>query len=231
MDGRICVSADQPKVFLCQASIRVLQSCVVNMSLGARHSWEAANVHMQSSQTVPELDEHDERWGADDVDDNDPKFALDLATQAFLDFVLDLTDESKISAKDVCVLCWYAPKAGMSDGVRRIGFRPDAPSEHYQRHLDSVLDFAERRSQFYKLQVVGTRKQDASRSTFDMCVVPGHEVFNAAVEGDAGLSERLCHAKTTNGLPQVGTSIQWSKETQRRCIPWSLTTWLRCPTR
>ena len=90
----------------------------------------------------------------------------------------------------------------MSDVVRRMGFRPDAPSGRYQRHLDSVLDFAERQSQFYKLQVVGIRKQDASRSTFDMCVVPGHEVFNAEVEGDAGLSERLCHAQTTNGLPK-----------------------------
>ena len=157
---------------------------------------------MQSSQTVPELDEHDETWGADDVDGNDPKLAVDLATQAFLDCLLDLADESTISAKDVCALCWYASKAGMSDDVRRIGFRPDAPSEHQQRHLDSVLEFAERHSQFYKLQVVGTRKQDDSRSTFDMCVVPGHEVFNTEVESDAGLPERLCHAKTTNGLPE-----------------------------
>ena len=146
--------------------------------------------------------EHDETWSADDVDDNDPKLAVDLATQAFLDYMLDLADESKISAKDVCVLCWYESKAGMSDDVRRIGFRLDAPSGHYQRHLDSVLDIAERQSQFYKLHVVCTRKQDDSRSTFDMCVVPGHEVFHAEVEGDAGLSERLCHAKTTNGLPK-----------------------------
>ena len=35
-----------------------------------------------------------------------------------------------------------------------------------------------------------------------MCVVPGHEVFNAEVEGDAGLSERLCLAQTTSGLPK-----------------------------
>ena len=46
-------SIDQPSVLQCQASIRVLRSCVVNMSSGARHSWEAADVHMQSSQTVP----------------------------------------------------------------------------------------------------------------------------------------------------------------------------------
>ena len=71
------------------------------MSSGARHSWEAADVHMQSSGAVPELDEHDETWSAGDVDDHDPKLAVDLVTQAFLDHLLDLADESKISAKDV----------------------------------------------------------------------------------------------------------------------------------
>ena len=44
--------------------------------------------------------------GADDVDDNDPKLAVDLATQPFLDYMLDFADESKIFDKDVCVLCW-----------------------------------------------------------------------------------------------------------------------------
>ena len=100
------------------------------------------------------------------------------------------------SAKDVCVLCGYASKTGMSDDVGRSGFRPDAPSGHYQRHLDSVLDFAERQSQFYKLQVVGTRKQDTSRSTFDMCVVSSSVTRN----GPAGCS-------------QITTSIQWSNGT------------------
>ena len=110
---------------------------------------------------MSELYEHGETWRADDVDDNDPKLAVDMATHAFLDYLLGLTDESKVSAKDVCVMCWYVSKAGMSDDVRRIGLR---------RHLDSVLDFAERQSQFYKLQVVGTRKQDASWSIFDWVV-------------------------------------------------------------
>ena len=38
------------------------------------------------------------------------------ADQAFLDYLLDLADESKISDPETC---WYAPKAGMSDDVRR----------------------------------------------------------------------------------------------------------------
>ena len=59
-----------------------------------------------------------------------------------------LCDENGYSYEWISVLCWYASKAGMSDDVRRIGFRPDAPSGHYRRHLDSVLDFAERQSSF-----------------------------------------------------------------------------------
>ena len=61
------------------------------MSSGARHSWEA--VQMQSSGTVPELAEHDETRGAHDVDDNDPKLAVDSGTQACLDYLLDLANE------------------------------------------------------------------------------------------------------------------------------------------
>ena len=95
----ICGSTDHPKVFQSEASIRVLHSCVVNMSSCA-------------------LAEHGS--GPRSCGRQRRKAAVDLATQTFLDY------------------------------------RPDAPSEHYQQHLDSVLDFAEKQSQFYKLQVVGT---------------------------------------------------------------------------
>ena len=100
--GRVFCTFDsigQSKAFRRQASISVLHSGVVHVSSGARHSWEAADVHMHRSGAVSELD-HGETW---DVDDNDLKLSVDLATQALLDYLLDLADESKISAKDVCV--------------------------------------------------------------------------------------------------------------------------------
>ena len=78
----------------------VLRSCVVNMSSGARHSWGAADAHMQSSQTVPELDEYDETWGADDVEDNDPKL-----TKYFL------------------TACWTSPTSQRSLTQRCVGVR------------------------------------------------------------------------------------------------------------
>ena len=120
----------------------------------------------------------------------------------------------------------------MSDDRRRSGFRPDAPSGHCHRHLDSVLDFAERQSKFYMLQVVGTRKEDDSRSTFDMCVVPGHEVFNAEIEGDACRSGSVTRRRPT-ACPQITTSIQWTNGTPNEdvfpvdlrmdAVPYSLT--------
>ena len=167
------------------------------MSSDARHSSEAADVQIQSSVTMSELYEHDETWRADDVDDNDPKLAVDMATHAFLHYLLGLTDESKVSAKDVFVMCWYVSKAGMSDDVGRIGVRRDAPSGHHQRHLDSVLAFAESQSQFYKLQVVGTRKQDASWSIFDW-------VVGAALsrEDDRRLAQTVPRASSGQAEPQ-----------------------------
>ena len=142
-----------------------------------KHSWEAADVHMQSSAAVAELDEHDEAWGADDVDDNDPNLAVDLATPAILDYLLDLADESKRDA---------------------LGFA-------LTHHRDTtsgiwVLYLTSQRSQFCKLQVVVTRKQDASRITFDMCLVPGRSVRNLKVMLGCRSGSSTCW--TTNGLPK-----------------------------
>ena len=108
-----CDSTDQSKVFQCPASVRVLHSCVVNMSSIARRSLEAADVqmHMQSSGAVPELDEYDETWGADDVDDSDPKLAVDLATQEFLDYLLDLC-QRRLRSVWLCIESWDVRRCG-----------------------------------------------------------------------------------------------------------------------
>ena len=92
----------QPSVFQCQASIRFAQVCCQHVFGCAPQLGRSRCAHAELG-AVPELGEHDETWGAEDVDDSDPKLAVDLATQAFLDYLLDLADESKISAKDVCI--------------------------------------------------------------------------------------------------------------------------------
>ena len=86
----------------------------------------------------------------------------------------------------------------MSDDVRRIGFRPDSPSGHHQRHLEFVPDFAEKSV----LQVAGGGHSKAVRfkEHFHMCVVPGRSMRKLKVM--LGCRSGLSTCWTTNGLPK-----------------------------
>ena len=59
------------------------------------------------------------------------------AGRAFIDLLLSLLTCGRLSAKNVCILCWWASKGGLA-AARDLAFRPDAPSSHYQRHIDCV---------------------------------------------------------------------------------------------
>ena len=67
-----------------------------------QHSWEAADVHMQSSQTVPELDAYDETWDGDDVDDHGSKLTKHFYLQT---------------------ACWTSPTSQRSLTRKRVGVR------------------------------------------------------------------------------------------------------------
>jgi hypothetical protein len=95
-------------------------------------------------------------WETNDDDDDDegaatqqsggadlPEDGLSPEEEAgiiFVEILVWLVGRGKrISAKWVCVLCWYAARAGQKGPAGEFGFRPDAPTGHYQRHLDTVL--------------------------------------------------------------------------------------------
>eukprot|EP00959_Pyramimonas_sp_CCMP1952_P233559 4881203-Pyramimonas_sp.AAC.1 len=47
---------------------------------------------------------------------------------------------ARMTAKSLCALCWHAKEAGVKP-AEKYAFRIGAPSGHYQRKLDSALDF------------------------------------------------------------------------------------------
>ena len=86
------------------------------------------------------------------------------AADVFVNYVLDLVHTGKkVSAKDGCLLCCWAHRAGADDKVGKIGFHPNAQSGKYQRHLDQTLDTT-MRSEWYTVDVPGHDKYDSSRS-------------------------------------------------------------------
>eukprot|EP00969_Alexandrium_andersonii_P008456 369064-Alexandrium_andersonii.AAC.1 len=45
---------------------------------------------------------------------------------------------SILSAKQACLLAFWASKAGADGDAKKLGFRPGAPSGHYSRHWDAM---------------------------------------------------------------------------------------------
>ena len=117
-----------------------------------------------------------------DLSDEDQPFVPELTSdEAGLEFVqmlLDLLFAGKVAAKHLCVLCFWASKAGVK-AAGPYAFRPDAPSGHFQRHLDLVL--GAKVADTYEIALPGHHKFDVSRTVHDNVVLAPHELLHSEV--------------------------------------------------
>jgi len=133
-------------------------------------------------------------------DDEDAPTEAEVASQEFLG-LLNYLLGFKISAQDMCLLCYWGHKAGLPDRIGQHGFRPDAPSSHYQRHLDSVgTSKADNERKNYRLSVVGQRRADTERQNIPMVFQPGHELLHYEFEENPLIPE-LLHEAVEAGMP------------------------------
>ena len=96
--------------------------------------------------------------GDDDYndDDNDPEeFEEDAeptpieAGNCLLVFLLDMLFKGVISARAVCVICYWVGKMGFRDHrISRFGLRPGSPSGHFQRHIDKRMGVSTRDARY-----------------------------------------------------------------------------------
>ena len=93
------------------------------------------------------------------------------AGQQLVEHALNLYLNRALSARDFCVQMWWAGKGGIQEATL-YGFRPDAPTGHYQRHLTSVLPFLRDRSKLYGITVPSYNANDFARSTHEMQALP-----------------------------------------------------------
>eukprot|EP00969_Alexandrium_andersonii_P049362 2166627-Alexandrium_andersonii.AAC.1 len=105
------------------------------------HSWDALPAPLAllaSSAPTPAASD------ADDLSDVALEEAADIepegeeASQNLRDMLLQLLYLHKLSARSVCTIAYWAEKAGAVGAVRALSFRPNAPSGHFQRHIDQV---------------------------------------------------------------------------------------------
>jgi hypothetical protein len=160
--------------FLC--CMAGLHSWEVPSSASSRRSWE----------DVPEFQDCLSEVSTDDSDQSelDPEEACttdpSLAAEMLLDYMLDLYYDDKLTAKAICVISFWGTHAGIKpDIIKNVALRPSAPSGHFQRKLDTLLDMKIKPGEMLTTPVPGHRKYDASRSLFDMPMQAPHEIVEA----------------------------------------------------
>ncbi len=74
-----------------------------------------------------------------------------------MDLLLTLHFAGKLSAKSVALFAYWSARAGAKKPVKEYGFRPDAPTGHYQRHVDRTLGLSKAKDKLH-IGIQGTAR-------------------------------------------------------------------------
>eukprot|EP00969_Alexandrium_andersonii_P008837 386576-Alexandrium_andersonii.AAC.1 len=77
---------------------------------------------------------------------------------------MTLKHNTTLSAKQACLIAFWATKAGAAGAVAHLSFRPNAPSGHYSRHWDSAVGTKIENLDWYHLPVPLNNRCDATRT-------------------------------------------------------------------
>ena len=157
-------------------------------------SWES-RFHMYDSLPADLSDISREGfWDAEQDEPAEPHLATgEEAGDLLINFLLDMHFLGKLSAKSLCVIAWYSSRAGAAGNIGAYGFRPNAPSGHFQRHLDKCLgvDMKAQRSWRYTVPVPGLHKHDFMRTSHDTLVTVPHESLHGELASDRSILEKV----------------------------------------
>jgi hypothetical protein len=153
-------------------------------------SWESTAAANSISDASPRDSDVDDKSDDSDPDDA-PKTQADFGDD-LVDLLLTQLYKGQMSARLVCIICHLASNAGAQGSVSQYAFRVDAPSGHYQRHIDSMSGVNMKREQadMYKVPMARYAKYDVSRSKYDMPVQLPHEVLAREVAEDSSILRR-----------------------------------------
>ena len=99
-----------------------------------------------------------------------------------------------LSAKQVCTMAHWAAKGGMVGQVKDLALNPESSSGNFAKHLDRHLGLAETKKKVYKIPLVGAPKPNGLRTTFNLDVIPPHELLNRSLQDDPTIATRLQEA-------------------------------------
>ena len=156
-------------------------------STGGPFPWElraAASVAERGAELGAD-DDQDSAASSDDYEElKEEQFTEDEAGDRLVDFLFDLlTTRRKMSAANLCKICWWANKAGAKGSVGKFGLHPRNQSGIFQRHLDRAagISLAEDAKTRYFITTPVVLKKDAYRTAHPVPVNVPHEAANEEI--------------------------------------------------
>jgi hypothetical protein len=151
----------------------------------------------------------------DDNDDPGIDYAnvpADIAAEEFGAMLVDLKLQNVLSARQCCVLAFWASRAGAKGVAAQLCMRPDQQSGAYSRHFDGVVGCSPHNKDYYFVNV-GRRLRHESIRRFDaIAVLPPHEILAQDVAGSPDAFDALTRARRDGVLPRVYDLHPWVQE-------------------
>ena len=127
-------------------------------------------------------------WSDSDQD----AVTADKSGEILFEVLTGLKHNGKLSAKDVCIIGWWAAQASAVGPVRALAKAPGDPSSgHYSMHFDSVCGIVKDNPKHYSLQVPMFDRAEGLRKEQSLACLPPHEALVDELEGDEAWQQKL----------------------------------------
>ena len=151
------------------------------------HSWEAPEPERESdadseeeSEFTPMSDSGDDTRRATPADE-------------LISYCRILLLSRTITYKDLCIIMWWAGKAGVHEAVR-LGHNPDAPSGHFARHVKATLGVFNETEHMYQFDIPDHTRADLWGSLHSVTTRAPHELLASGVVASLSLRAQLDEA-------------------------------------
>lgn len=134
-------------------------------------------------------------------------------------YLVDRWLKGSMSAREVCTLAYWASAAGASGFVKKLAFRPDAPTGHFSRHLRTVLRMNQLEKEQMSISVPCYSKTEFERSLMDLPCVPVFESLARELSDTPAMATQLEHMVQSKVFPPIVTEHCLFKSSSGRSLP------------
>ena len=163
------------------------------------HAWELELKSWYNDMQDAGGDEETE----DEAEHDPEKMTAEEALAELGDMLIDFKMQGTLHATEVCVLCFWASKAGLGGIVSRLAKAPGGSSGSYAKHFNRTIgaDLNDDDS-LYALDVPSFKRGHMVRSSQEIAMYPPHEAADEEINNTPNMPELLAQSVERNELPQ-----------------------------